>query len=180
MPRANARRLRLALPAIALTVCGGCASLPKAHTSTPSVALSDTADTTSLGRAAARRMSELKGPSGIRLLPRGPDAFLARLTLVDLAERSLDLQYHLWHDDTVGRLLLGAVMRAADRGVRVRLLVDDVGTAPDDRTLLAPRRTPQHRGAALQSDCHPVGEGALDALGFLARQPPDAQQVHHR
>ena len=82
-------------------------------------------------------MSELKGPSGIRLLPRGPDAFLARLTLVDLAERSLDLQYHLWHDDTVGRLLLGAVMRAADRGVRVRLLVDDVGTAPDDRTLLA-------------------------------------------
>ena len=81
-------------------------------------------------------MTELNGPSGINLMPRGPDAFLARLTLVDLAERSLDLQYYIWHDDTVGKLLLGAVLRAADRGVRVRLLIDDVGAAPDDRTLL--------------------------------------------
>ncbi len=58
---------------------------------------------------------------------------LARLTL---AERSLDLQYYIWHDDTVGKLLIGAVLRAADRGVRVRLLIDDVGASPDDRTLL--------------------------------------------
>jgi putative cardiolipin synthase len=81
-------------------------------------------------------MTELGGPSGINLMPHGPDAFLARLTLIDLAERSLDLQYYIWHNDTVGKLLLGAVMRAADRGVRVRLLIDDVGAAPDDRTLL--------------------------------------------
>ena len=81
-------------------------------------------------------MTELNGPSGINLIPRGPDAFLARLTLVDLAERSLDLQYYRWQDDTVGKLLIGAVMRAADRGVRVRLLIDDVGASPDDRTLL--------------------------------------------
>jgi putative cardiolipin synthase len=81
-------------------------------------------------------MAELNGPSGINLMPDGPDAFLARLTLVDLAERSLDLQYYIWHDDTVGKLLIGAVMRAADRGVRVRLLIDDVGASPDDRTLL--------------------------------------------
>ena len=81
-------------------------------------------------------MTELNGPSGINLIPRGPDAFLARLTLVDLAERSLDLQYYIWHDDTVGKLLVGAVLRAADRGVRVRLLIDDVGASPDDRTLL--------------------------------------------
>ena len=58
---------------------------------------------------------------------------LARLTL---AERSLDLQDDIWHDDTVGKLLIGAVLRAADRGVRVRLLIDDVGASPDDRTLL--------------------------------------------
>ena len=92
-----------------------------AHLS-PSSALADTADSTSLGRVAARRMTELNGPSGINLIPRGPDALLARLTLVDLAERSLDLQYDSWQDDTVGKLLIGAVMRAADRGVRVRLL----------------------------------------------------------
>jgi putative cardiolipin synthase len=121
---------------IALLVCAACASLPKTHTCSPSSALADTADSTSLGRVAARRMSELNGPSGIKLMPRGPDAFLARLTLVDLAERSLDLQYYSWHDDSVGKLLVGAVMRAADRGVRVRLLIDDVGVSPDDRTLL--------------------------------------------
>ena len=45
-------------------------------------------------------------------------------------------RYYSWHDDTVGKLLIGAVMRAADRGVRVRLLIDDVGASPDDRTLL--------------------------------------------
>src|SRR4051812_8449672 len=129
-------RARFALTGIAVLVCAGCASLPKTHTCSPSWALADTADTTSLGRLAARRMNELSGPSGINLLPRGPDAFLARLTLVDLAERSLDLQYYIWHNDTVGKLLLGAVMRAADRGVRVRLLIDDVGASPKDRTLL--------------------------------------------
>jgi len=129
-------RARLAVPAIALLVCGACASLPKTHTCTPSSALADTGDSTSLGRVATRRMAELNGPSGINLMPDGPDAFLARLTLVDLAERSLDLQYYSWHNDTVGKLLIGAVMRAAERGVRVRLLIDDVGASPDDRTLL--------------------------------------------
>ena len=96
-------------------------------------------------------MSELNAPSGINLIPRGPDAFLARLTLVDLAERSLDLQYYIWHDDTVGKLLIGAVLRAADRGVRVRLLIDDVGASADDRDPAAARRAPQHRGPTLQS-----------------------------
>ena len=134
--RSNGRRARFAVTGIALLLCAACASLPKAHTCSPSSALADTADSTSLGRVAARRMAELNGPSGINLIPQGPDAFLARLTLVELAERSLDLQYYIWHDDTVGKLLIGAVMRAADRGVRVRLLIDDVGASPDDRTLL--------------------------------------------
>ena len=135
-PPANGCRGRVAVLGIALLMCTGCASLPKTHTCSPSSAFADTADSTSLGRVAARRMSELNGPSGINLMPPGPDAFVARLTLVDLAERSLDLQYYSWQDDMVGKLLLGAVLRAADRGVRVRLLIDDVGAAPDDRTLL--------------------------------------------
>ena len=134
--RVHGRYIRFAVPAIALLMCGACASLPKTRTVTPSSALTDTADSTSLGHVLAQRMIELNAPSGINLIPRGPDAFLARLTLVDLAERSLDLQYYIWHDDTVGKLLIGAVLRAADRGVRVRLLIDDVGASPDDRTLL--------------------------------------------
>jgi hypothetical protein len=75
--------------------------------------------------------------SGILLLDRGTDALLARLALADAAERSLDIQYYIWHGDTTGKVLLERVLRAADRGARVRLLLDDIGTAADDRNLLA-------------------------------------------
>ena len=160
----NARGVRFAVPAIALLVCTGCASLPKVHTCSPSSALSDTAESTSLGRAAALRLSQLNGPSGITLLPRGPDAFLARLTLVDLAERSLDLQYDIWHNDTVGKLLLGAVIRAADRGVRVRLLLDDVGAAPEDRTLLV---LDAHRNIEVRL-FNPISTRSAKALWMIA------------
>ena len=53
------------------------------------------------------------------------EAFIARLALADLAERSLDMQYYVWDGDTTGRIIVDQVMKAADRGVRVRLLVDD-------------------------------------------------------
>ena len=120
-----------------LVATSACASLPKTHSCTPSSALSagDTG-TTTLGRNSASRLAELRAPSGIHLLPRGPAAFLARLAIVELAERSLDLQYYIWQPDTVGKLLMASVLRAAERGVRVRLLIDDIGSAAKDRTLL--------------------------------------------
>jgi putative cardiolipin synthase len=52
-------------------------------------------------------------------------AFIVRLALADLAERSLDMQYYSWDADTTGRIIVDRVMKAADRGVKVRLLVDD-------------------------------------------------------
>ncbi len=55
----------------------------------------------------------------------GREAFIIRLALADLAERSLDMQYYVWDGDTTGRIIVDRVMKAADRGVRVRLLVDD-------------------------------------------------------
>jgi putative cardiolipin synthase len=58
----------------------------------------------------------------------GRDAFAARMRLADVAERSLDVQYYIWHDDLTGTLLFDALRRAADRGVRVRLLLDDNNT----------------------------------------------------
>src|SRR5690606_7959846 len=60
-------------------------------------------------------------------LGNGHDALASRLTLADLAETSIDAQYYIWHDDTSGLLLLDALHRAAQRGVRVRLLLDDNG-----------------------------------------------------
>ena len=80
---------------------------------------------TRLGRFFGPAADEHPGLSGFHLLSHGREAFIVRLALADLAERSLDMQYYVWDGDTTGRIIVEHVMRAADRGVRVRLLVDD-------------------------------------------------------
>ncbi len=76
------------------------------------------------------------GASGVLPLVSGTDAFAARMILAGKARHTLDLQYYIWHGDQTGRLLAGAAVQAAERGVKVRLLVDDMGTAANDRNLL--------------------------------------------
>jgi len=68
------------------------------------------------------------GRSAFRLLPTGLDAFVARAVLIELAERTLDLQYYIFHPDKTGSLIVDRLIAAADRGVRVRVLLDDWGT----------------------------------------------------
>ncbi|HWC73390.1 MAG TPA: phospholipase D family protein [Gemmatimonadales bacterium] len=68
------------------------------------------------------------GRSAFRLLPTGLDAFVARAVLIEMAERTLDLQYYIFHRDKSGALITERVIAAADRGVRVRILIDDWGT----------------------------------------------------
>jgi putative cardiolipin synthase len=65
------------------------------------------------------------GSSGFRIISRGTDGFAARMQLIDGAEHSLDLQYFIYHLDQTGQLITEALLRAADRGVHLRLLVDD-------------------------------------------------------
>ena len=75
------------------------------------------------------------GCSGIHPLPDGLDAFAARMLLARAAERTLDVQYYIWDDDKTGTLLFNALRAAADRGVRVRLLLDDHNTVGLDEKL---------------------------------------------
>lgn len=75
--------------------------------------------------------------SGIVPLSSGRDAIASRLHLAATATRSIDVQYYIWHDDTTGRLLLKALHDAAQRGVRVRLLLDDNGIHGLDPTIAA-------------------------------------------
>ncbi len=75
--------------------------------------------------------------SGIVELRNARDAFAARAHLADAAERTLDIQYYIWRNDMSGTLLLEALRRAADRGVRVRLLLDDNNTSGLDVLLAA-------------------------------------------
>jgi cardiolipin synthase C len=73
---------------------------------------------------------ELHGPevSGFRLLDSNESGLLWRLALIDTAQYSIDVQYYLWYGDAAGRLLAKRLLDAADRGVKVRMLVDDLNT----------------------------------------------------
>ena len=80
---------------------------------------------TRLGQFFGPAVDEHPGLSGFSLLSHARDAFIVRLAMAELAERSLDMQYYSWDGDVTGRIILERVMKAAKRGVRVRLLVDD-------------------------------------------------------
>jgi putative cardiolipin synthase len=102
---------------------------------TPSAALA-TPGETRLGAAVAEEAAKHPGLSGFRLLGDGLDAFSARLALIARSERTLDLQYYIVHGDTAAVIAAGLV-KAADRGVRVRVLVDDTTTTGRDDAFAA-------------------------------------------
>ena len=122
--------------ALLAALVAGCASLPPLDGRVESRALADT-NATRLGRAIAPEVAAHGGRSGVYPLPSPADAFAARAFLAFTAERSLDVQYYMWHDDETGVLLLEALWRAAERGVRVRLLLDDIDTSRFDAQLAA-------------------------------------------
>lgn len=92
---------------------------------------------TALGRLALSRPSQQDGDSGFTPLLDGPDAFAARVALIRAAEVALDVQYYIWHRDATGLILLDELRKAAARGVRVRLLLDDNGISGLDDELAA-------------------------------------------
>ncbi|MBW7471773.1 phospholipase D family protein [Marinobacter sp. M216] len=115
----------------------GCA-LPAMSERTESAALPiQQTEDTRLGRAIAPALAEHGDKSGIVTLADPYDAFAARVLLAEGADASLDVQYYIWRYDISGRLLLNALYRAAQRGVRVRLLLDDNGIADLDQPLSA-------------------------------------------
>ncbi len=88
-----------------------------------------------VGSAIKQGIVRHPGQSGLRLLPDGREAFATRMLLARGAEHSIDAQYYIWHDDLTGGLLFDELRAAADRGVRVRLLLDDNNTAGLDPLL---------------------------------------------
>jgi len=109
---------------LAVSVLSGCASLPLNYPRTPSTALPQPEETRTW-RAIQPQLDGHPGDSGFYLLPSGIDAFVARILLINAAERTLDLQYYIFHGDITPKLVVDHMLAAADRGVRIRLLVDD-------------------------------------------------------
>lgn len=112
----------------------GCAQLPPLKDRNLSAALRHTEDTR-LGKAVLPRTQAHPGESGVVPLPDGRDAFAARVLLARAAERTLDVQYYIWHEDLTGRLLAAELVRAAERGVRVRVLIDDLDARDKHQSL---------------------------------------------
>lgn len=160
---------------LALLLQAGCASLPTDYPRSTSTALTDTGDTR-LGQTSSRLLAEHPDMSSVLLLNRGTDAFLARLALAEIAQRSLDIQYYIWHGDTTGKLLAASVLHAAERGVRVRLLLDDIGTAADDRHLLA---LDSHSNIEVRL-FNPIAARSTKLLGFLADFSRTNRRMHNK
>jgi putative cardiolipin synthase len=103
---------------------GGCASIPFDHRKTPTFAIPPSHETR-LWKGLQPELERNEGKSGFFLMPSGMDAFASRYYLIETADRSLDLQYFMFHDDATGLVLVERLLAAANRGVRVRLLFDD-------------------------------------------------------
>ena len=113
----------------------GCA-LPQLNDRTQSTALTpQLAAETRLGVELAGRLAQNPGKAGIYPIHDPKQAFASRVALVRAAERTIDIQSYLWHNDTTGTLMLNELLAAAERGVRVRLLLDDNGITGLDNQL---------------------------------------------
>ncbi len=153
----------------------GCAGLPPLEGREASRALGDT-DASPLGRAIAPRVAGHPGKAGIYPLKRPADAFAARGLLAAAAQRSLDVQYYIWHGDETGMLLFEALWRAAERGVRVRLLLDDNGIAGLDPTLAALDAHPNVEVRLY----NPLARRGMRALNFLADFSRANRRMHNK
>lgn len=122
-----ARRVGRAMAAVAVLHLSGCASTLDLDTARPvSHAASPQMESPLKTRLSTRVRT---GQSGFHLLHQGHAALAARLSMARLAVHTLDVQYYLFHNDTTGKLLAAELLAAAERGVRVRLLIDDIDTA---------------------------------------------------
>lgn len=120
---------------ICIALCG-CASLPPGSDfPKPASSALVHPEQTALGKQFDNAAREHSGKSGFRIIPVGADGFLARMQMINAAERTLDLQYFIFRGDDTGRLLTDAVLHAADRGVRVRILIDDGETMAGDEQI---------------------------------------------
>ena len=132
--------LARSLPACLLAlVLGGLSSCvyPKLDgAATPSFAF-DGAVRSGIGSEIQEVLSRHGDDTGLYMLGDGLDAFAARAALIRRAEHAVDAQYYIFHDDITGSILLKLLLEAADRGVRVRLLIDDLGSDGIDDRLAA-------------------------------------------
>jgi putative cardiolipin synthase len=161
---------------VLLVALTGCASLPTDVKREVSSHTDRDADPSRMASAAAPYLRKHPDQSGFWLLGNGLDAFAARIVLAEAAQRTIDVQYYLYHNDLTGRFLTHTLLRAADRGVRVRLLLDDMTTKGIDSQLAALDTHPNLEVRIL----NPYANRGFRAFESLARFDTVTRRMHNK
>ncbi len=160
---------------LAILVFGGCARLPENSDRTTSFAYDQPAES-KIGRQWQNDFQDHPGQSAYYLLGDGYNALSARLVLASLAEQTIDAQYYLWHADRVGGIFAGELRKAADRGVRVRLLLDDMGLEGRDVNLSVLDAHPNIEVRIF----NPFGRNTSRVIQFVTGMGKQTRRAHNK
>ena len=163
------------IPVLLALFIAGCATAPLDFPKDYSEAATNTSKTY-LGGEVAAWMAKHPGKSGFYPLIAGMDALGARLGLIDRADRTIDAQYFLMKPDRAGRLFTSKLLEAADRGVRVRLLLDDIFTTVDDKAFEVLN---QHPNIELRL-FNPIGRGGVYYANYLGNFKLANRRMHNK
>lgn len=162
------------LLALALSL-SGCQISLEPRTTSKALNAAQAAQTT-LGKTLASPLADKAPLSALYPLANAQEAFAARKRLAQAAERTLDVQYYIWRADMTGLMLLEELREAAERGVRVRLLLDDLGTSGLDAWLSALDRHPNFEVRLF----NPFSVRSAKPLGFLTNFKRANRRMHNK
>lgn len=156
----------------------GCSNLSGLDERSVSWALTpELAKQTEIGRITHDLVSaQAEGKSGFRMLTDAQESFAVRMLMAENAEATLDVQYYIWRRDTTGLLLIDALYQAAERGVRVRLLLDDLNTGRLDPALM---KLHQHPHAEVRL-FNPFTVRASRTVGFIQDFRRANRRMHNK
>ena len=169
------KRCRISAILVFAGLLSACATVSFDQPKSYSTAITDTDDTV-LNQIAADKTAQHDGQSAFLPLDNGMDALGMRLRLAERAEKSIDMQYFLMKLDTAGLVMANALLKAADRGVRIRFLLDDIFTTfPDDSFLLMN----QHPNIEIRL-FNPVSRRGLYTLNFIGQFSQANRRMHNK
>ncbi|AMA44192.1 phospholipase D family protein [Pseudomonas alabamensis] len=171
-------RLQRALPVwlTTLFVVSGCASVNAPHETSHVLP----ADESAFGRSVLHQAAPHQGQSGFRLLSNSTDAFRARAELIRNAQVSIDLQYYIVHDGLSTRALIHELLLAADRDVRVRILLDDTTSAGQDSAIATLASHPNIQIRVFNPLHQGRSTGVTRALGRLFNLSLQHRRMHNK
>lgn len=174
------RTYRWSLVASAALCATGCVSLGPLVTRPVAAPYEPVKINSELSRTFQARLEQHPTASGFRLVSTGIDGLLLRLELIDRAKSNLDLQYYIFRSDDSGKRLQQALLRAADRGVHVRIISDDGETVPGDEKLLLLTAHPGVEVRMFNPFSYRGHNHALRAMDFLFHKSRLDYRMHNK